>query len=86
MPNRKAEKKSLVQNEKRRVRNHAVKSSLRTLTVKIRNAVDAKEKEQAEALLKSMYSLYDKAVKKGVVKINTASRNKSKFTAQVNSL
>ena len=64
MPNRKSEKKSLLQNEKHRVRNHAVKSRLRTLTTKVKQAIDSNEKEQAEVLLKSAYSLYDKAAKK----------------------
>ncbi|HDI83449.1 MAG TPA: 30S ribosomal protein S20, partial [candidate division WOR-3 bacterium] len=42
------------------------------------------DREKAIALLKELYSVYDKAVKIGFIHRNTASRKKSKITKRVN--
>ena len=78
--------KRLRQSEKRRLANKAVKSELRTEHKKVLQAVEAGSKEEAAAQLRKVASLYDKAVKKGTVKPNTAARNKSRLATRVNGI
>jgi len=74
------------QSEVRRSRNHAVKSELRTQMKKVLAAVDKKDAGQAKTLLQTAYSLIDRAVSKGVLHKNAASRHKSRLSARVNAL
>ena len=86
MPNSKSAKKRLVTSDKKRVLNLAFKSKLRTFVLKLKTAVSENNKEQAQQLLPQVYSLYDKAVKKGIVKSNNAARHKAALSLKVNSL
>ena len=72
--------------EKRRQSNIACKSKMRTFVQKLRTAVADGNKDQARQLLDQIYTLYDKAVKKGVLKPNNAARQKSKLSLKVNAL
>jgi small subunit ribosomal protein S20 len=74
------------QSETRRGRNHAVKSELRTQVKKVQTAVDKKDAAIAKTALQEAYSLIDRAVSKGVLHKNTASRHKSRLSARVNAL
>jgi small subunit ribosomal protein S20 len=74
------------QSEVRRSRNHAVKSELRTQMKKVQAAVDKKDAGQAKSLLQAAYSLIDRAVSKGVLHRNAASRHKARLSARVNAL
>jgi len=74
------------QSEKRRLRNHAVKSALRTQMKKVLTAVDGKDASAAKAGLSAAYKLLDRAVSKGVIHRNNADRHKSRLAARVNSL
>ena len=74
------------QSEIRRGRNHAVKSELRTQVKKVQSAVDKKDEAVAKTALREAYSLIDRAVSKGVLHRNTASRHKSRLSARVNAL
>ncbi|HPE36913.1 MAG TPA: 30S ribosomal protein S20 [Spirochaetales bacterium] len=78
-----AEKRHL-QDEKRRVRNKKVKSSVRTAAKKVVVAAHAKDKAQAEAQLKDMISQIDTAARKGIIKKNAAARKKSRMQRLVN--
>ena len=49
-------------------------------------AVETKEVEAANAALSVAYKELDKAVSKGIMKKNTASRRKSRLAAKVNAL
>ena len=49
-------------------------------------AVEAKNVDEAKSALSAAYKELDKAVTKGVLKKNTASRKKSRLTLKVNSL
>lgn len=81
MPNLRSAKKRLRQNKKRRLRNKSVKSNLKTLSKKVKNA---KAKADALSLLKEAYKAYDMAVSKKVIHRNNASRHKSRLTKFVN--
>ena len=74
------------QSEVRRARNHAVKSELRTQVRKVLGAVDKKDAAIAKTALQEVYSLIDRAVSKGILHKNTASRHKSRLSARVNVL
>ncbi|HRD55139.1 MAG TPA: 30S ribosomal protein S20 [Parachlamydiaceae bacterium] len=71
-----------IQNEKRRLRNKAVKSQIRTAIRNFDEALPKGEPELVKEKLNLVYSLMDKGVKKGVVTINKASRTKSRLAAR----
>jgi small subunit ribosomal protein S20 len=74
------------QSEERRLRNKAVKSSVRTSAKKFTVLVQKKETGEAEAALKEMISKLDSAARKGIIKKNAASRKKSRMQRLFNSL
>jgi small subunit ribosomal protein S20 len=74
------------QSEERRLRNKAVKSSVRTSVKKFALLVRQKEAGEAEAALKNMISKLDSAARKGIIKKNAASRKKSRMQRLFNSL
>ncbi|RJP34629.1 MAG: 30S ribosomal protein S20 [Candidatus Omnitrophota bacterium] len=86
MPNHKAAEKSLRQNVKRRERNIAAKSRLRTLTKKVRQSVTENNSTTAEENLRAIISSLDTAAKKHVIHPRNAARKKSRLTRLVNSL
>jgi ribosomal protein S20 len=65
------------QNEKRRLRNKAVKSSLKTAIRKFREAADQGNVEEAVALMRAASRQLDKAVSKGIIHKNQAANRKS---------
>ena len=58
----------------RRARNIETKSKLRTLIKKARQAIDSKDSQNAQSQLREVNKALGKAVSKGIVKHNTASR------------
>ena len=82
---RSAKKRVLIA-ERNRERNQAVKSRVKTMVKKVLAAVEVKEVEAANAALSVAYKELDKAVTKGIVKKNTASRKKARLAAKVNAL
>ncbi|MFD5215075.1 30S ribosomal protein S20 [Microbacterium sp. NPDC058345] len=86
MANIKSQIKRNKTNLKAQERNKAVKSELKTLVRKTREAVVAGDKETAEAALKVASVKLDKAVSKGVVHKNQAKNRKSAIAKQVAAL
>lgn len=74
------------QNEKRRIQNKTVKSSIRTAAKKVVSATQGKDKAAAEAALQDMVKKIDTAARKGTIKKNTAARKKSRMQRLVNTL
>jgi small subunit ribosomal protein S20 len=74
------------QTEKRTVRNRANTSRLRTALRELREALAKGDKSAAEQIFRQTVSALDKAVQKGVVHDNTASRYKSRLSARLNAL
>jgi small subunit ribosomal protein S20 len=75
------------QNEKARVRNKAVKSSLKTSVRQFREAADAGDAEKVTQTMQAALTKLDKAASKGVIHKNQAANRKSaiaKRAAQVN--
>ena len=81
MANNPSAEKRNRQNIKRRARNKAALSALRTAVKKARNALDSKT-EAAPTLKKSAIAIIDKAVSKGVLKRETASRYVSRLATR----
>lgn len=86
MANSKSAKKRVLVAERNRVRNQAIKSRVKTMVKKVLAAVEAKEVELAKTALSVAYKELDKAVTKGILKKNTASRKKARLAAKVNAL
>jgi small subunit ribosomal protein S20 len=84
--NIKSQIKRNLQNEKRRMRNKAVKSSLKTAVRKFNEAVAAGDNETAQTLLRDATRKLDKAVSKGVIHRNQAANRKSAIAARERSL
>ena len=82
MANIKSAQKKNRQMIKHRTRNRSVMSGLRTVVKKARTAVDAKQADAA-ALVSEAISVINKAVTKGVLKRETASRKISRLTKAV---
>ena len=86
MPTTPSAAKRMRQNAKRRLRNASLKSKLRTARRKLLQAIEQKQGSEATAMLKTVSSLYDKGVKKGIIKLNNAARSKSRLAVRVNAL
>ncbi|MSS60487.1 30S ribosomal protein S20 [Fusobacterium sp. FSA-380-WT-2B] len=86
MAHSRSAKKRVLIAERNRERNQAVKSRVKTMVKKVLAAVEVKEVEAANAALSVAYKELDKAVTKGIIKKNTASRKKARLAAKVNTL
>lgn len=86
MANIKQQKKRVLTNEIARKRNQAIRSRLRTETRKFNVAVEAGDKEAAEAQLRVASRFYDKAVTKGTIHRNNAANKKSGMAARLNKM
>jgi small subunit ribosomal protein S20 len=74
------------QNEKARLRNKSVKSSLKTAIRKLNEATTAGNTETATTLLRDATRQLDKAVSKGVIHKNQAANRKSAIAKRLDSL
>jgi small subunit ribosomal protein S20 len=71
------------QNEKRRLRNKSVKSSLKTAIRKVNEAAAGGDTELATTLMRDASRKLDKAVSKGVIHRNQAANRKSAITKRL---
>ena len=74
------------QNEKRRLRNLNIRSTVRSSVKKVRAAVEKKDVEEAQKALTKAILLIQKADSKGVFHRNTSARKISRLTREVNAL
>ena len=86
MANIKSAEKRARQTIKRRARNVAARSKLRTAIKGVVNAVAAGNKEEAAANLKAAGPVIDSAVNKGLIHRNKASRHKRALNARLKEL
>jgi len=71
---------------KRNQRNRAVQSAVKGVLKKVMAAVEGKNLEDAKTSLREATSALGKAVTKGIIKRNTASRRISRLAAKINAL
>jgi len=84
--NIKSAEKRAHQTIKRRARNVAARSKLRTAIKGVVSAVNAGNKDEAAANLKAAGPVIDSAVNKGLIHRNKASRHKRLLNARVKAL
>ncbi len=86
MANIKSQIKRNKQNEKRRMRNKAVKSSLKTAVRKFNETVATGDNDAAVAELRAASRKLDQAASKGVIHKNQAANRKSAIARRIASL
>ncbi|GAB4408225.1 MAG: 30S ribosomal protein S20 [Thermodesulfovibrionales bacterium] len=92
MPAKPAPKKNLSalkrvrQAEKRRLRNRAVRTTIKTLTKNVEAAVNNKSSEAAQKMFQEAAKVITRAVSKGIIHKNTASRKISRLARLANTL
>ena len=86
MANIKSQIKRNRTNEKARLRNKSVRSSLKTAVRKFREAAAAGDTENATTLLREASRALDKAASKGVIHANAAANRKSAMAQAINKL
>lgn len=70
------------QNEKRRLQNKTFKSNIRSAVRKFEDVLPKGDEAAIREQLSAVYSLMDKGVKRGIFKLNKASRTKARLTAR----
>ena len=83
MANTRSARKRIKQNEKRRLRNRAVRSAVRSSIKGARETLVAKGSESAAAVHDAIRAI-DRAVTQGVIHRNTAARRKSALARKLN--
>ncbi|MGY1616642.1 30S ribosomal protein S20 [Geodermatophilus sp. SYSU D00691] len=86
MANIKSQIKRNKTNERRRQRNVAVKSALKTAVRRFRTAADAGDAEAAATALATASKALDKAASKGIIHKNQAANRKSGMAKQLTSI
>lgn len=84
MPIKESAKKELRKGFKRRILNVARQKAVKDVTKKIQKLLASGAKEEAKKLISTAYQAIDKAVKRGVLKKNTAARKKSRLMGMLN--
>jgi len=84
--NIKSQIKRIGTNERRRLRNKAVKSELKTAVRRFRAAADSGDSAAATSALREASKLLDKAASKGVIHANQAANRKSAMALKAKSL
>jgi len=74
------------QTERRSARNRTNTSRLRTQLRELRETIAKGDKQAAAQLYRTTVSVLDKAIQKGTLHENTASRYKSRLSARVNAM
>lgn len=83
MPNIKQQKKRVLTAERQRAENIRYKSTVRTLTRKLRDAAAEGDNDAIEAAHRDLVRWLDRAVTRGALHKNTASRRKAQAAALV---
>jgi len=79
-------KKRIRSNERKRQRNVAVRTGVKTAIKKVEQAIAEGDLETAQANFSSAVSTMDSAVAKGIIKKNTISRKKSQLAKKINAI
>ena len=83
MANIKSSKKAIKVINKKTENNHEPKARVKNLIKDIEKALNANDLEKANTLFKSFQKAIDDAVSKGLIKNNTADRQKSRLAQKI---
>jgi small subunit ribosomal protein S20 len=83
MPNTKSAERRSRNSARKQVRNHSVKSKLKTLEKSYLGLLSGATRDQATASYRSISSALDKAAKTGVIHKATADRKKSRLALRL---
>lgn len=83
MANSQSQIKRNRQNERRRVRNKAVRTHLRTVKKRVLEAVEAGDAGAAQEAYREAAREFDRAASRGVIHANKAANNKSRLARRV---
>ncbi len=83
MPNIKSSKKAVKVIAKKTDNNHELKARVKNLIKTTDLAIHAGDKEKATSLFNEMKTNIDHAVSKGLIKMNTAARQKSRLSNKI---
>ncbi len=86
MANIKSAQKRARQAEKTRKHNMGLRSKMRTKIKDVQKAIDAGDKDAAQAAYKAAVPVIDSMVNKGIVTKNKAARHKSRLNARLKAL
>ncbi len=86
MAHRRQSIKKIRIDKRRREVNLRTISELKTYTRKVAELITAKKRTEAAKAAGELFSKLDKAVKKGIIHKNRASRRKSRITLSINKL
>jgi small subunit ribosomal protein S20 len=86
MANTASARKRIRQTELRTARNHARKSRVRTFVKKVEAAIAGGDRAAAAAALRAAQPEMQRAVTKGVFKLNTVSRKLSRLSGRIKAL
>ena len=86
MPNIKSSKKAVKVIAKKTDNNHEIKARIKNLIKNCEKAIAASDKGTANNTLKEIQKYIDKAVSKGLVKSNTADRQKARLNLKVKNM
>ena len=86
MANIKSAKKRILIAEANRQRNVAFKTSIKTAIKKALTLAESDDKDALNSAISKVYQLCDKAVSKGILHKNTASRKKSRLVLAIKKL
>jgi small subunit ribosomal protein S20 len=78
--------KAFKQSQKKREHNREIITRIHSLVKKVEAAVAKKDKENAEKLLKEVYSQWDKASSKNIIHKNKSSNQKARLAKLVKSI
>ena len=86
MPNIKSSKKAVKVIAKKTENNHELKARVKNLIKNCEKAIAAADKEKANDLYKEIQKVVDQAVSKGLIKSNTADRQKARLSLKVKNM
>ena len=86
MANLKSSLKRIRSNERKRVRNVAVRTNIKTEVKRVEEAIEQGNYEAAKKMLSEVSSTLDSASTKGIIKKNTGSRKKARLAKKINDL
>ena len=85
MAQHKSAKKRILQNDKKRIRNRHIRTTLRSALKRFEQTLEKQNAEELKALMGKTISIVDTAASKGVIHKNKAARHVSQITRKINS-